>query len=189
MLRLKGSDTRPEAQTPEPGALARRQQGAAPAALTVAGGWELSGLPPLVRRAGPRAAERLVEFFTAQIRNPKYLRRLRRRRDAVLRLVRRPRARPPPDFADRRGHLHRSPAEHRQRAHRQTASGRHPAPVRLLGRRPGRADQSGGGGARGPRMSSGRARRRCCSPPKRGSCWTLSTRLPSPACAIARCWP
>ena len=62
--------TSPEAQTPEPGALARRQQGAAPAALTVAGGWELSGLPPLVRRAGPRAAERLVEFFTAQIRNP-----------------------------------------------------------------------------------------------------------------------
>ena len=46
------------------------RQGAAPAALTVAGGWEIAGLPPLVRRAGPKAAERLVEFFTAQIRNP-----------------------------------------------------------------------------------------------------------------------
>ena len=40
-----------------------------PAALTAAGGWTLAGLPPLVRRAGPRAGERLVEFFTAQIRN------------------------------------------------------------------------------------------------------------------------
>ena len=35
----------------------------------MAGGWEVAGIPPLVRRAGPRAAERLVEFFTAQIRN------------------------------------------------------------------------------------------------------------------------
>ena len=32
------------------------------------------------------------------------------------------------------------------------------------------------------------ARRRCCSPPKRGSYWTLSTRRLSQACAIARCW-
>ena len=54
---------------PDPDALASRQQGTATAALTVAGGWEVDGLPPPVRRAGPRAAERLVEFFTAQIRN------------------------------------------------------------------------------------------------------------------------
>ena len=60
--------TPPADQPPNPGALTRRQ-GAAPAALPVAGGWEVAGLPPLVRRAGPRAAERLVEFFTAQIRN------------------------------------------------------------------------------------------------------------------------
>ena len=39
------------------------------AALTVPVGWHVEGLPPLVRRAGPKAAERLVEFFTAQIRN------------------------------------------------------------------------------------------------------------------------
>ena len=45
--------------------LARRP----PEALTVPGGWHVEGLPPLVRRAGPKAAERLVEFFTAQIRN------------------------------------------------------------------------------------------------------------------------
>ena len=61
--------TPPADQPPNPGALARRPQGTATAALTVAGGWEIAGLPPLVRRAGPRAAERLVEFFTAQIRN------------------------------------------------------------------------------------------------------------------------
>ena len=59
----------PAPLTPDQGSLARRRRGSAPAALTVAGGWEVEGSPPLVRRAGPRAAERLVEFFTAQIRN------------------------------------------------------------------------------------------------------------------------
>ena len=33
-------------------------------------GWQIEGLPATVRRAGPQAAERTVEFFTAQIRNP-----------------------------------------------------------------------------------------------------------------------
>ena len=61
--------TTPSELPPGPGALASRRQGSATAALTVAGGWEIAGLPPLVRRAGPKAAERLVEFFTAQIRN------------------------------------------------------------------------------------------------------------------------
>ena len=40
------------------------------AALIVRGGWQIEGLPATVRRAGPQAAERTVEFFTAQIRNP-----------------------------------------------------------------------------------------------------------------------
>ena len=40
------------------------------AALVVSGGWQIEGLPATVRRAGPQAAERTVEFFTAQIRNP-----------------------------------------------------------------------------------------------------------------------
>ena len=31
---------------------------------------QVEGLPATVRRAGPQAAERTVEFFTAQIRNP-----------------------------------------------------------------------------------------------------------------------
>ena len=39
-------------------------------ALVVPGGWQIEGLPDIVRRAGPQAAERTVEFFTAQIRNP-----------------------------------------------------------------------------------------------------------------------
>ena len=34
------------------------------------GGWQIEGLPDIVLRAGPQAAERTVEFFTAQIRNP-----------------------------------------------------------------------------------------------------------------------
>ena len=40
------------------------------AALIVRGGWQIDGLPVTIRRAGPQAAERTVEFFTAQIRNP-----------------------------------------------------------------------------------------------------------------------
>ena len=38
-------------------------------ALTLPGDWAVEGLPPIVQRAGPVAAERMVEFFTAQIRN------------------------------------------------------------------------------------------------------------------------
>ena len=66
---------------------------AAPAALVVSGGWQIEGLPATIRRAGPQAAERTVEFFTAQIRNPHTPRGIRRGRDAVLHLVRRARAR------------------------------------------------------------------------------------------------
>ena len=43
---------------------------ASPAALVLPWGWQIEGLPDIVRRAGPQAAERTVEFFTAQIRNP-----------------------------------------------------------------------------------------------------------------------
>ena len=43
---------------------------ASPAALVLPGGWQIEGLPATIRRAGPQAAERTVEFFTAQIRNP-----------------------------------------------------------------------------------------------------------------------
>ena len=43
---------------------------ASPEALILPGGWQIEGLPAMVLRAGPQAAERTVEFFTAQIRNP-----------------------------------------------------------------------------------------------------------------------
>ena len=39
-------------------------------ALVLPGGWQIEGLPDIILRAGPQAAERTVEFFTAQIRNP-----------------------------------------------------------------------------------------------------------------------
>ena len=67
--------TDPTRPTPPP-APARRSPdvlapvAASPAALIVSGGWQIEGLPAIVRRAGPQAAERTVEFFTAQIRNP-----------------------------------------------------------------------------------------------------------------------
>ena len=38
-------------------------------ALTLPGDWAVEGLPAIIERAGPAAAERMVEFFTAQIRN------------------------------------------------------------------------------------------------------------------------
>ena len=38
-------------------------------ALTLPGDWAVEGLPAIVQRAGPAAAERMVEFFTARIRN------------------------------------------------------------------------------------------------------------------------
>ena len=41
-----------------------------PAALVLPGGWQIEDLPATIRRTGPQAAERTVEFFTAQIRNP-----------------------------------------------------------------------------------------------------------------------
>ena len=77
------------------------------------GGWHVEGLPAIVRRAGPRAAARLVEFFTAQIRNANTRAAYGVAVDAVLHLVRRARARARPDLADRRGHLHRRAPGHR----------------------------------------------------------------------------
>ena len=38
-------------------------------ALTLPGDWAVEGLPAIVERAGPTAAERVLEFFTAYIRN------------------------------------------------------------------------------------------------------------------------
>ena len=35
---------------------------APPEALVVSGGWQIEGLPAIVLRAGPQAAERTVEF-------------------------------------------------------------------------------------------------------------------------------
>ena len=58
----------PAPALPPPAALA--PVAAAPEALILPGGWAIEGLPAIVLRAGPQAAERTVEFFTAQIRNP-----------------------------------------------------------------------------------------------------------------------
>ena len=57
----------PAPALPPPAALAPM---VAPAALIFPGGWQIEGLPAIVLHAGPQAAERTVEFFTAQIRNP-----------------------------------------------------------------------------------------------------------------------
>ena len=58
----------PTPALPPPDALA--PVAAAPEALVLSWGWQIEGLPATIRRAGPQAAERTVEFFTAQIRNP-----------------------------------------------------------------------------------------------------------------------
>ena len=62
-------NTDPTRPTPPP-APTLAPVAAPPAALVLPGGWQIEGLPDIVRRAGPQAAERTVEFFTAQIRNP-----------------------------------------------------------------------------------------------------------------------
>ena len=61
--------TDPTRPTPPP-APALPPVAAPTAALILPGGWQIEGLPDIVLRAGPQAAERTVEFFTAQIRNP-----------------------------------------------------------------------------------------------------------------------
>ena len=46
------------------------QHSPTPPALLVPGGWRIEGLPGPVRDAGPDGQRRLLEFFTAEIRNP-----------------------------------------------------------------------------------------------------------------------
>src|SRR5690606_28023527 len=41
-----------------------------PNALTLPRGWHFEGLPEVLENAGPRASQRTLEFFTAEIRNP-----------------------------------------------------------------------------------------------------------------------
>ena len=67
---LRGMATALTRPTPPPAPAALPPVAAAPEALVVSGGWQIEGLPATIRRAGPQAAERTVEFFTAQIRNP-----------------------------------------------------------------------------------------------------------------------
>ena len=67
--------TDPTQPTPPPAPALPPPEALAPVAapteaLVLPGGWQIEGLPDIVRRAGPQAAERTVEFFTAQIRNP-----------------------------------------------------------------------------------------------------------------------
>ena len=67
--------TEPTLPTPPPAPALQQPAALAPVsappeALILPGGWQIEGLPDIVLRAGPQAAERTVEFFTAQIRNP-----------------------------------------------------------------------------------------------------------------------
>ena len=162
---------------------------APPSALILPGGWAVEGLPNIVLRAGAAGRGADGGVFHGPNPEPAHGRGVRRGRDAVLHLVRRARARARADFPDRGGHLHRRDATRVSRPHDQAAPGRHPPAVRLAGDRPGNTHQPGHLGARGRLTSSGRAKRRCSSPPKRACCWTPSTPRPSAACAIARCWP
>ena len=75
LIVLSGIVTDPTLPTPPPAPALWQQEALAPMsappeALILPGGWEVKGLPDIVLRAGPQAAERTVEFFTAQIRNP-----------------------------------------------------------------------------------------------------------------------
>ena len=60
----------PEPPPPPPPPALIEEASPSPQALLVPGGWRIEGLPGLIREAGPLAEQRLVEFFTAEIRNP-----------------------------------------------------------------------------------------------------------------------
>ena len=177
----------PAPALPPPEALA--PVASAPEALVLSGGWQIEGLPAIILRAGPQAAERTVEFFTAQIRNPHTRAAYG---TAVTRFF---------TWCDARGLAlaQISPIavatyiEEMQRPvsrpHDQAASGRHPPAVRLAGDRAGSARQPGRLGARAdPRRQDGQdagaAARRSAAAAGRHR-----HRRPSAACAIAPCWP
>ena len=61
--------TAPPAPPPPPTLSTTQELKLATTALTLPGDWAVEGLPAIVQRAGPTVAERMVEFFTAQIRN------------------------------------------------------------------------------------------------------------------------
>ena len=61
--------TPPPDALPAPGLSTTQELETVTTALTLPSGWAVEGLPAIVERAGPVAAERVVEFFTAHIRN------------------------------------------------------------------------------------------------------------------------
>ena len=145
-----------------------------PPALIRAG---LDALPSIIRAQGERASRRFIEFFTANIRN-------RNTRMAYARAVKqffdwcdRRKLELERDRAAQRRRLHRAARRRGVEAHGQAAPGRHPEAVRL----PDHWRDSGAPTRQvpcaGPSTWSGAARRRCCRPRRRASCWTRS-RLP-----------
>ena len=150
---------------------------APPEALILPGGWAVEGLPDIVLRAGPQAAERTVEFFTAQIRNPHTRAAYAA---AVTRFF---------TWCDARGLelAQISPIavatyiEEMQSGYRAPTIKQHLAAIRrlfdflVIGQV---VPANPAASVRGPThvVRTGKT-------PKRGSCWTLSTPRPSPACA------
>ena len=61
--------TAPPDPLPAPGLSTTQELKPVTTALTLPSGWAVEGLPAIVERAGPVAAERVLEFFTAHIRN------------------------------------------------------------------------------------------------------------------------
>ena len=61
--------TAPPDPPPAPGLSTTQELKPVTTALTLPSGWAVEGLPAIVERAGPVAAERVLEFFTAHIRN------------------------------------------------------------------------------------------------------------------------
>ena len=61
--------TAPPDPLPAPGLSTTQELKPVTTALTLPSGWAVEGLPAIVERAGPAAAERVLEFFTAHIRN------------------------------------------------------------------------------------------------------------------------
>ena len=174
----------PTPALPPPDALA--PVAASPEALVVSGGWQIEGLPDIILRAGPQAAERTVEFFTAQIRNPHTRAAYGA---AVTRFF---------TWCDAHGldlnQISPIAVATYIDALQETSSAptvkQHLAAIRhlfdWLGRRPSGARESGVIGPRTHAYRSDGQGRPCCSPPRRGGCSHRSTAPTSPTGVTAR---
>ena len=157
-----------------------------PGELSLPRDWQIKGLPDIITRAGPKASQRTLEFFTAQIRNPNTRQAYAQ---AVMRFF---------NWCDDRNleladilpFTVAAYVEEMQREYAAPTVKQHLAAIRmsrLLCRRSDSADESSFVGARAAARREERQNAGATGRTRRGCCSIQSTCQSFPACAIARC--